>query len=109
MNAVSQSAEWYVRKGSRVSGPYTEDEVICYLLMGRIKNTDEVSQDGMLWEPVTQVPQLVPDELLELGDYYGKEVESCSSWNSYLVYRVYCCPDSLIVTAWLFCFLLLSV
>ena len=64
--AVSDDAEWYVQKGARVLGPFSPDEVGRFLLLGRVRNTDRVSRDGELWEPVTQVPELVPEELLDL-------------------------------------------
>lgn len=56
---------WYVRKGMRVQGPFTETEVSRFLLIGRIRRDDTVSQDGNNWEPVSQVPELVPDEMLD--------------------------------------------
>jgi len=64
--AVSDDAEWYVQKGARVLGPFSPKEVGRFLLLGRVRNTDRVSRDGELWEPVTQVPELVPEELLDL-------------------------------------------
>jgi len=64
-------AQWYVQKGSRVQGPYSTHEVGRYLLLGRVRNTDRVSRDGELWEPVTQVPELIPEELLDLDTDIG--------------------------------------
>ena len=63
---MSTEAEWYVQKGARVLGPFSPEEVGRFLLLGRVRNTDRVSRDGELWEPVTQVPELVPEELLDL-------------------------------------------
>ncbi len=68
---VSDESQWYVQKGSRVQGPYTAHEVGRYLLLGRVRNTDRVSRDGELWEPVTQVPELIPEELLDLDSEVG--------------------------------------
>lgn len=68
---VSDDPQWYVQKGSRVQGPYSADEVSRFLLLGRIRNCDRVSRDGELWEPVTQVPELIPDELLDLNTDAG--------------------------------------
>lgn len=65
--------QWYVQKGARVQGPYSADEVARFLLLGRIRNSDRVSRDGELWEPVTQVPELIPDELLDLNSDLGWE------------------------------------
>ena len=68
---VSDESVWYVQKGSRVQGPYSANEVGRYLLLGRVRNTDRVSRDGELWEPVTQVPELIPEELLDLDTDVG--------------------------------------
>lgn len=68
---MRDEAEWYVQKGSRVLGPFSPTEVGRFLLLGRVRNTDRVSRDGELWEPVTQVPELVPEELLDLDNESG--------------------------------------
>jgi len=76
---ISEHSQWYVQKGSRVQGPFTCEEVGRFLLLGRVRNTDRVSRDGELWEPVTQVPELVPEELLDL--------ESGAGWQRFLSAR----------------------
>jgi len=68
---VADESQWYVQKGSRVQGPYSTHEVGRYLLLGRVRNTDRVSRDGEIWEPVTQVPELIPEELLDLDTDVG--------------------------------------
>lgn len=68
---MSEDQQWYVQSGSRVQGPYSITEVGRYLLLGRIRSTDRVSRDGELWEPVTQVPELIPEELLDLESDHG--------------------------------------
>ncbi len=68
---VSDDPQWYVQKGARVQGPYSANEVGRFLLLGRVRNSDRVSRDGELWEPVTQVPELIPDELLDLNTEQG--------------------------------------
>lgn len=68
--------QWYVQHGSRLQGPYSAQDIGRYLLLGRIRRQDRVSRDGELWEPVTQVPELVPEELLDLDNEQG--------WQEYL-------------------------
>jgi len=68
---VTEDQQWYVQKGARVQGPYSATEVGRFLLLGRVRNTDRVSRDGELWEPVTQVPELIPEELLDLDNEHG--------------------------------------
>ena len=76
---VTDESQWYVQKGSRVQGPFTATEVGRFLLLGRVRNTDRVSRDGELWEPVTQVPELIPEELLNL--------QSDEGWHQFLDVR----------------------
>ncbi|MFK8083269.1 MAG: DUF4339 domain-containing protein [Granulosicoccus sp.] len=76
---VADESQWYVQKGSRVQGPFSTNEVGRFLLLGRVRNTDRVSRDGELWEPVTQVPELIPEELLNL--------QSDEGWNQFLTAR----------------------
>lgn len=76
---VTDESQWYVQKGSRVQGPFSTNEVGRFLLLGRVRNTDRVSRDGELWEPVTQVPELIPEELLDLQSDHG--------WNQFLTVR----------------------
>lgn len=76
---VTDESQWYVQKGSRVQGPFSTTEVGRFLLLGRVRNTDRVSRDGELWEPVTQVPELIPEELLNL--------QSDDGWNQFLSVR----------------------
>lgn len=76
---VTDESQWYVQKGSRVQGPFSASEVGRFLLLGRVRNTDRVSRDGELWEPVTQVPELIPEELLNL--------QSDEGWNQFLTVR----------------------
>lgn len=76
---VTDESQWYVQKGSRVQGPFSTTEVGRFLLLGRVRNTDRVSRDGELWEPVTQVPELIPEELLNL--------QSDEGWNQFLKIR----------------------
>jgi len=73
---VTDESQWYVQKGARVQGPFSAIEVGRFLLLGRVRNTDRVSRDGELWEPVTQVPELIPQELLNL--------QSDEGWNQFL-------------------------
>lgn len=71
MSMVSDEAQWYVQRGATVQGPYSTTEIGRFLLLGRVRNTDRVSRDGEWWEPVTQVPELIPDELLDLDSPEG--------------------------------------
>ncbi len=76
---ITDDPQWYIQKGARVQGPYSASEIGRFLLLGRVRNSDRVSRDGELWEPVTQVPELIPDELLDLNTDQG--------WNRFVTVR----------------------
>jgi len=63
-------------EGCSSSGTVHSDRIGRFLLLGRVRNSDRVSRDGELWEPVTQVPELIPEELLDLDNENG--------WRRYL-------------------------
>ena len=63
--------EWYVRRGSAVQGPFSIEQVHRYLLLGRVRLTDRVSEDGERWSRVTQCPELIPDGMRDLGTEEG--------------------------------------
>ena len=57
---------WYVRKGNRVQGPFYVYEMHRFIELGRINvKFDYVSIDGCAFEPVSQVPELIPDSILD--------------------------------------------
>lgn len=63
--------EWYVRRGSAVQGPFSLEQVHHYVLLGRVRLTDRVSEDGESWVRVTQCPELIPDGMRDLGSEEG--------------------------------------
>lgn len=63
--------EWYVRRGSAVQGPYSLARLHRYLVLGRVRLTDRVSEDGRRWYRVTQCPELIPEEMHDLGSEQG--------------------------------------
>ena len=69
--SIDDEAQWFVLKGSRVQGPFSTNDVRKFFLIGRVRKTDSVSRDGEIWEPVTQVPELIPEEFLgfDVMDY----------------------------------------
>ncbi len=55
------SAGWYVRRGSQVRGPFPARQVSKYVLLGRIRQSDEVSRDQQHWQRLADVPSLIPE------------------------------------------------
>jgi len=73
---------WYIRFNKGVKGPYPAGLVSRYILLGRVKETDEVSSDGKEWLIVKDVPELIPQILKgDLNDPMVKErLEAARRW-----------------------------
>jgi hypothetical protein len=62
-NSDPDSPTWYARREGKVRGPYRPDQVTRYVLLGRIRLSDELSEDGQRWQPVMKCTKLLPGEL----------------------------------------------
>jgi len=67
-----EQVSWYVRRGSAVQGPYAPRQIERYLLLGRIRQTDRVSVDGEMWQGLSEVPDLIPEEMKDLESEEGR-------------------------------------
>ena len=72
MSAKEEKSIWYVRRSTTVQGPYSAGVIQRYLLLGRLRLSDRVSADGRCWMPLTQRPELIPDEMRDLGTDEGR-------------------------------------
>ena len=54
---------WYVRRGRQRRGPYDTRRLERYMLLGRIREGDEVSADGRRWERLDATHPLYPSLL----------------------------------------------
>jgi hypothetical protein len=54
---------WYIRKQSKVTGPFPLKQLQQSILLGRLSLQDEVSKDKQEWLPVRTVPGLIPELL----------------------------------------------
>ena len=59
-SAMTGSNTWYIRRRGEVIGPYPAGLVSRYILLGRVQESDEVSSDGVEWQRVKDVPELIP-------------------------------------------------
>jgi hypothetical protein len=57
-------ARWYVRKGGRTHGPFPNQLISRYLILGRLDLECEISQDQTNWVPIKSYKALVPDVVL---------------------------------------------
>jgi hypothetical protein len=60
-----QRALWYTRRGVSIRGPFPEELVRRYMLLGRLGEDDEVSRDRMFWEPLSAHAELIPELVIE--------------------------------------------
>lgn len=54
---------WYVRRAETVQGPFPSGTLRRFVLLGRVKLTDQVSTDKEKWLSVKGVPEVVPPEV----------------------------------------------
>jgi uncharacterized protein YjbI with pentapeptide repeats len=59
----NQHRLWYLRTNAGAQGPFPSGSVRRSLLLGRILMTDLVSVDGESWQPIADVPEVIPPEL----------------------------------------------
>lgn len=52
---------WYTRRDGVVRGPYPDKQISRYILLGRIRDSDEVRPDDGGWAPLAAYPELVPE------------------------------------------------
>ena len=52
---------WYTRRDSVARGPYPDRQISRYILLGRIRETDELKPEGGEWAVVTEYPELIPE------------------------------------------------
>lgn len=71
MTQSSQQARWYVKKNGRIQGPFPNQLISQYLILGRIALDCEVSQDQVNWSQVKNYRALVPDVVLQANTPEG--------------------------------------
>ena len=55
---------WYTRRESVVRGPYPENQISRYVLLGRISDNDELRTEEGDWHPLSAYPDLIPDVMM---------------------------------------------
>ena len=62
---VSNVQLWYIRRGETVQGPYPRGLIARHVILGRIVDSDELSEDMENWTPLSELPELLPAFLLD--------------------------------------------
>ncbi len=57
---------WYTRREGLVRGPFPQRQITHYLLLGRIREDDELSTDRQSWQTIQDLPHLLPEEMQNL-------------------------------------------
>lgn len=63
-NKDKTKGRWYVKKGDIIQGPFPNQLISSYLILGRFELDTEISQDKKNWAPVRDFKALVPDVVL---------------------------------------------
>lgn len=69
----SVSRLWYVRREGAVRGPFPPGQISREILLGRIRDGDELSQDREYWKPLAELPQLHPQPLRHTETPEGRQ------------------------------------
>jgi hypothetical protein len=69
MARSEHGSQWYARRNGTVRGPFTDERIARYILLGRIRLVDELSTDRVRWQPLRHYPELFPEELLQLSSW----------------------------------------
>jgi hypothetical protein len=64
---------WYVRKDGRIRGPFPAGQIAREILLGRIRDSDELSVDREHWRPLSALPQLVPEVMQRADTEEGRQ------------------------------------
>ena len=54
---------WYTRREKEIRGPFPAGLITRYILLGRIREDDELSVDQLSWKTVREKQELIPEEL----------------------------------------------
>jgi hypothetical protein len=69
MGFSDHDSQWYARRNGTVRGPFTDERIARYILLGRIRLNDELSLDRIRWQLAREYPELFPKELLQLSSW----------------------------------------
>ncbi len=64
---------WYTRREDEVKGPFPQGVIRDHILLGRIREGDELSLDAEHWQPLSELPELIPEVMLQADTPEGRE------------------------------------
>jgi len=66
---------WFLKKGSKVFGPFAASKVRGFLMDGKIELSDEVSRDKKNWKNLRQQPEVVPLQMRNKEGFSDSDVD----------------------------------
>ncbi|HEY5602703.1 MAG TPA: hypothetical protein VIM41_06310 [Gammaproteobacteria bacterium] len=60
---MSTKQLWYTRRGKEIRGPFPAGQITRFILLGRIIETDQLSTDQLAWQPLSNLPDLIPEAM----------------------------------------------
>ena len=72
MNDNAGARQWYARRGRRIAGPLSRDELERHILLGRVRLSDRVSPDGRTWYLLSECSELIPEAMRDLDTPAGR-------------------------------------
>jgi len=102
MSQLDSGKSWYTRREGVMRGPFSAKNISRYILLGRIRLDDELSQDRENWTIAGHLTSLLPPELANqsswadyqrlvvahMGTDERKRDRRCQSSNNYLDHNV---------------------
>ena len=64
---------WYVRRAGKLRGPFPPGQISREILLGRIRDGDEFSHDRQHWQPLAELPQLIPEVMRHAETEPGRQ------------------------------------
>jgi len=76
-----QNKLWYWKKGGKVNGPFPSGLLQQYIILGRVKPDDLMSQDKQTWQRAATIRDLIPDVVRHKNDpNYEERLEAARRW-----------------------------
>lgn len=73
MSDPAVTLRWYVRRGSQILGPYGVEDLERYILLGRVRLSDQLSPDGYTWVRLSDRPDWLPAAMRDMDTPEGRE------------------------------------
>ncbi|MBU1192852.1 MAG: pentapeptide repeat-containing protein [Gammaproteobacteria bacterium] len=62
----AQEHLWYTRRYGHVRGPFPQQQITHYILLGRIREDDQLSLDREVWTPMLELQHLIPEVMRQV-------------------------------------------